>query len=103
MSNNENVNAALSILKSWGATSTQINCILNLGCGDETIERACCVLAIDSNIKTHFSNPKNITGFMIFKNNNYYFEGKSPLEVISSGSIADLKEVRNITRTMGTW
>jgi hypothetical protein len=96
------------ILASWGSSAQQSQNILQLSkssyhkfkanpdttkLNDDQFERISCLLNIHQSLRTVFSNPANVSGFMRLENNNDYFAGRSPLEVISSGRFGDLYEV----------
>lgn len=60
---------------------------------DDQFERISCLLNIHQSLRTMFSNPANVSGFMRLENNNDYFAGRTPLEVISSGRFGHLYKV----------
>ncbi|GAB3531407.1 hypothetical protein [Photobacterium alginatilyticum] len=100
---NNKLELAMDTLNKWGATPKEIQNVLPSYPDDEQEERVYCILSILNFLKVHFDNPKNRTGFMAMKNHNSFFEGRSPLEVISTGSLDDLKEVEARVRNMGVW
>lgn len=98
---------ALNILDKWGCSPDQIQAILQIsratyfkyrkdpGAANLThdqAERISLLLNIHAALRTIFENPENVYGFMSMKNDNPYFNGKSPLEIISTGSFAALYE-----------
>lgn len=99
--------AAFNILEKWGCNGAQQQAILSLPkatyykyrqrpetaqlSGDQ-LERISYLLNIHASLSTLFENPENRYGFMAMKNHNPYFNGKSPLEIISSGSFGALYE-----------
>ncbi|EHA1127146.1 hypothetical protein BOO92_13995 [Vibrio navarrensis] len=100
--------AADNILSKWGCTAKQAQNILKLSkssyhkfkatpestkLSDDQLERVSYILNMHQALRIVFSNPQNVTGFMTMKNNNEYFAGRTPLEVIESGKFADLYEV----------
>jgi hypothetical protein len=100
--------AADRILVSWGCTAQQMQTILNLSSSsyhkfkahpatvqlsEDQFERVSCLLNIHQSLHSIFSNPVNISGFMNLANNNDYFAGRAPLEIITSGRFCDLYEV----------
>ncbi|PSU35401.1 antitoxin Xre-like helix-turn-helix domain-containing protein [Photobacterium phosphoreum] len=100
--------AADNILSSWGCTNQQSQNILKLSkssyhkfkatpettkLGDDQLERVSYILNMHQALRLVFSNPVNISNFMGMKNNNDYFAGRSPLEIIESGKFGDLYEV----------
>ncbi|OBU16349.1 hypothetical protein AYY19_04105 [Photobacterium aquimaris] len=97
-----------NILSSWGCTGQQSQNILKLSkssyhkfkatpeitkLSDDQLERVSCILNMHQALRFVFSNPANISNFMGMKNNNDYFAGRSPLEIIESGKFGDLYEV----------
>ena len=100
--------AASNILSLWGCTALQCQQILKLSkssyhkfkanpdttkLSDDQMERVSYILNIHQALRIVFSNPANIRGFMSMKNDNDYFAGRTPLEIIESGRFADLYEV----------
>jgi len=101
--------ASLTILKKWGCSKKQIQSILSIqhfnanssiqdksnqcSLTDEQLKRISFVLSIHATLRTVFTNPKNIYGFMSMDNHNGYFLGASPLEVICRGDLLSLSEV----------
>ena len=91
--------AAMNIMERWGATREQMGKILrvsastlarskaNTGEGakldDDQLDRISHVLNIHAALRTLFENPANLYGF---------FNGRSPLDVMSDGSFASLYE-----------
>ena len=102
------LDSALDILKKWECAHNKINLILNLNenslqdyrksgiqitVNPEQQNRISKVIQMDEDLHMAFSNPKNIYGFMRMINNNVYFEGRTPLSIIETGSLQDLKDV----------
>ncbi|MCZ4310260.1 MbcA/ParS/Xre antitoxin family protein [Vibrio pomeroyi] len=100
--------AADNILSSWGCTAQQSQNILKISStsyhkfkanpektnlSDDQLERVSYLLNMHQALRIVFSNPANVNGFMSMKNNNDYFAGRTPLEIISSGKFGDLYEV----------
>lgn len=100
--------AADNILSSWGCTAQQSQSILKISStsyhkfkanpektnlSDDQLERVSYLLNIHQALRIVFSNPANVSGFMTLKNNNDYFAGRTPLEIINSGKFCDLYEV----------
>lgn len=100
--------AAEKILSSWGCSAQQSQNILKLSkssyhkfkansettkLSDDQLERVSYILNMHQALRIVFSNPANVSGFMSMKNNNDYFAGRTPLEVIESGKFSDLYEV----------
>jgi hypothetical protein len=86
--------SALSILAKWQATESQIEAILtnNKSAIDE---RCSYILEINQALHIAFNNPSNIIEFMQMQNNNPFFEGRRPLDIIANGEIETMKEVTN--------
>ncbi len=101
----KDLDLAKNILVIWGATSEQIQKVLPSECASEAelSDRVYSILTIREYINMTFQNPKNQVGFMTMKNHNSFFEGRTPLEVISSGRLDDLTETKVQIRHMGEW
>lgn len=99
--------AVLAILGHWGCSPEQVQKILQISrpayykyrksphqasLSQDQLERLSYVLNIHASLRTLFENPKNVYGFMSLKNDNPFFNGRSPLEVISTGQFAALYE-----------
>ena len=50
------------------------------------------IMQIHQALRTQFSNRENVEGFMSMMNNNPFFNGRRPLDVITSGDFIDLYE-----------
>ena len=59
----------------------------------DQIERISYILNIHQALRIVFSNRENVYGFMRMANNNPYFNGKTPLSLIATGSFGALYEV----------
>ncbi len=99
--------AALNILDKWGCSNEQQQAILslpkstffkykknpdNVRLDGDHLERLSYLLNIHAYLRIIFDNPKNVYGFMGMKNNNIFFNGRSPLDIISSGKFSALYE-----------
>lgn len=99
--------AAYSILDKWGCSAEQGQAILALprssffkyrnapesaSLGRDQLERLSYLVNIHAHLRTIFDNPENVYGFMSMKNDNPFFDGAAPLDIISSGSFASLYE-----------
>jgi hypothetical protein len=99
---------ANNILEKWGCSTVQMQDILAIPKSDlhlfqqdvstiylnkNQIERISYIANIHQTLKILFDNPDNIYGFMGMINNNHYFDGTSPLAIISDGSVTTLAEV----------
>jgi hypothetical protein len=111
---------ALNILERWGCSNEQMMAIVQLGratffkykknpeavnLSSDQLDRVSYVLNIHSVLRLIFSNPDNVYGFVNKKNSNPYFNGKTPLELMSTGKFGILHDVyRNIdTMRGGQW
>ncbi|KJY69756.1 hypothetical protein [Vibrio nigripulchritudo] len=86
------VKVARRLLEQWGASQEEIDVIL----GDDDLEaatRVSHILNIHASLRQIFSNPKNINNFMGSKNGNDFFSQRTPLSIIVSGRLSDLKDV----------
>lgn len=111
---------ALNILERWGCKNEQVMSIMQLEKGKffnakkeptsvklsvDQLDRISYVLNIHSALRIVFSNPENVYGFVSKKNHNPFFNGKTPLELMSTGKFGILHDVyRNIdTMRGGQW
>tara|TARA_R110001592_G_scaffold47952_9_gene151545 strand:- start:530 stop:928 length:399 start_codon:yes stop_codon:yes gene_type:complete len=98
---------AANILDKWEASSKQASKILRVSpttifraksktrevsLDEDQMMRVSLILNIHSALKLIFDNPVNVYGFIKMKNNNGFFNGRSPLEVIEQGSMINLYE-----------
>ena len=99
--------AALNILDKWGCSPEQAWSILGMKrstfykyreggdrpqlTGDQ-LERISYILNIHAALRVVFDNPENVYGFMSMENNNPYFNGRSPLDIIATGNFGALYE-----------
>lgn len=58
----------------------------------EQLQRISYIVNIHQSLKVIFSSEENAYGFMNMKNNNPYFNNKTPISLISNGSIDTLHE-----------
>lgn len=99
--------AAVTILERWKANHSQIQQVLRISRvtllrtkGEATASRLDCdqlerisiVLNIHASMRTLFKNSANVYGFMARPNDNEFFNGRAPLDVISQGSMLTLIE-----------
>ena len=95
------IKAVATILEKWGCSKSVQVTILGFdpdAYGDQTLSeeqqfRLSYILRIHGALRLQFDNPKNIYGFMSFKNQNKPFNGNRPLDLISTGNINDLKNI----------
>jgi len=59
----------------------------------DQLTRAALVASIHSALRRLLSNPDNVYGFMSMINHNAYFNGRTPLSLISSGDLINLSNV----------
>lgn len=103
--------AAINILDKWGASVTQASSVLRISASTyalvqskedtgwsvsfdaDVIQRISLILNIHSALRSIFDNPDNVYGFVGMKNDNHFFNGRSPLEVIVQGDLVSLYEV----------
>lgn len=105
-------------LANWGATYDQGASVLRVSrnvyakalngrlneikADRDQILRASMIVDMHGAIRTVFSNPENVKGFMRMKNDNPFFDGRSPLDIIESGDFISLYEThRNLTTLRG--
>ncbi len=103
--------AAVVILDTWGCNQVQKSTILNisngslkcshtLGVTPELLLRISHILNIHSGLRTLFIEPKNVYGFINMVNDNPPFNGKTPLDLIVSGSLEEMEQVANHISTL---
>ncbi|TVP91528.1 MAG: DUF2384 domain-containing protein [Pseudomonadaceae bacterium] len=100
---------AVAILDKWGATGEQGEAILRvshstyarakrknglaaINLDRDQLTRVSFVLNMHAALRTLFDNPDNLYGFMRMPNDNAFFFGRSPLEVMSEGDIVAVYE-----------
>lgn len=101
-------NTAVKIMTNWGCKNDDMTHILRINRASffkykaakspfsldrDQLTRISYVLNIHAALRTCFSNPENVTGFMTMENHNPYFDGRKPLDIIKKGSFPDLHEV----------
>lgn len=100
--------AAVNIMDNWGCSSGEIQKVLrikkstfhkyksnpeSISLDDDQLERLSYIANIHSSLRIVFDNPENVRGFMTMNNGNAFFNGRTPLSIISSGKFSDLYEV----------
>lgn len=100
--------AAMNILDKWGCSPEQEWLILGMKkssyynyreqpasarLSEDQLERMSYILNMHQALRIVFDNPENVYGFMRMKNNNPFFNGRSPLELIATGNFGTLYEV----------
>ncbi|MBN2993575.1 hypothetical protein JWR97_22520 [Pseudomonas cedrina subsp. fulgida] len=101
--------AAVGILEKWQASSDQACRVLRISRstftrakqGDagwsvsldsDQMQRISFVLNIHAALRLVFDNPENVYGFPAMANDNAFFNGRTPLEVMSQGDMISLYE-----------
>jgi hypothetical protein len=101
--------AAVSILEKWKATSDQACRILRISRSTYTrarqrdpdwavaldadqMQRISFVLNMHATLRLVFDNPDNVYGFASMANDNEFFNGRSPLEIMEQGDMIALYE-----------
>ncbi len=100
--------AADNIMSSWGCSDRQIQNILNISklsydefktnqkqitLSNDQLVRVSYILNIHNVLRVIFNNSDNVKGFMLMRNHNDDFSGRSPIQVIESGGLGDLQKV----------
>ena len=119
--NTSDINAGVAfrlgdnILEKWGCSTAEKQAILKLkkssyhryqkdsnsaSLSSDQLERISYLANIHQSLRLIFSNPENIYGFMKMKNDNEYFNGRSPLSIINTGNFGALYEVFKRIDTM---
>ena len=100
---------AVAILDRWGAAGEQGEAILrvshstyarakrkdglaSINLDRDQLTRVSFVLNMHAALRTIFDNPENLYGFMRMPNDNAFFFGRSPLEVMGEGDIVAVYE-----------
>ena len=101
--------AAVTVLEKWNATAEQACRILRISRSTYTrakqrdaewsvsldtdqMQRISFVLNIHAALRLVFDNPENVYGFPDMKNDNEFFNGRAPLEIMSQGDMISLYE-----------
>ena len=100
---------AVNILEKWQASSEQACRILRIsrstytrakqcdaewsvGLDSDQMQRISFVLNIHAALRLVFDNPENVYGFPAMANDNDFFNGRTPLEIMSQGDMISLYE-----------
>ncbi len=101
------IRTAVKILERWKASPNQVQRVLRISRSTlhrikegsnvsrldcDQIDRISMVLNMHATMRTVFENPANVYGFMGFKNDNEFFNGRSPLDIIAQGNMMALIE-----------
>jgi hypothetical protein len=102
---------ANNILDAWKCTSAQKEALLGMKksafynklhlamdkkpikLDRDQFDRVSFILNIHQALKLVFSNKENVFGFVHMPNNNPFFNGKTPMQMMETGSLANLYEV----------
>jgi len=101
--------AAVGIPEKWGASSDQACRILRIsrstytrakqrdpgwsvGLDSDQMQRISFVLNIHAALRLVFDNPENVYGFPTMANENEFFNGRTPLDIMSQGDMISLYE-----------
>lgn len=102
--------AAINILDKWSASVKQTSLILRISPSTIThakntentewtedldvdvMQRISLVLNIYSALRLIFDNPDNVYGFVGMKNDNEFFNGRAPLDIMAQGDLVSLYE-----------
>lgn len=108
---------ALNILDKWGCTPEQQWHILGVNrstyyryrdgidnpqLSHDQAERISYILNMHAALRMAFDNPENVYGFMSMENNNPFFNGRTPINIISSGDFGALYEVFKRVEALNT-
>ncbi|MEH6566630.1 MAG: hypothetical protein V7756_14980 [Halopseudomonas sp.] len=95
---------AIKILQLWGVLEQEQSVILGFNrknltedqmqsaLSKDQLSHISLILDIHATLRSVFSNPANQYGFMRMRNNNSFFNGRTPMEIIGSGELKDLYE-----------
>jgi len=103
------LSTAVGILDQWNATNEQACSILRISrstyaraklrapgwsvsLDSDQMQRISLVLNIHAVLRQIFDNPKNVRGFPSMVNNNDFFNGRTPLEIMAQGDMTSLYE-----------
>lgn len=100
--------AVLNIFEIWGTTDSEQQRMLGIddvaffellagpdqaSLGDDTLERLSVILNIHAALRTLFSTPESVSGWVRKPNNHPFFAGRCALDVMCQGRVADLHDV----------
>ncbi len=102
------VGSALNIMDKWACSEKEKMALLGIGrstlhkyqaapasarLSPDLLERISYLLNIHAILRMLFDNPENVYGFVRLPNNNPFFDGKAPIEILSTGLMSALYEV----------
>ena len=100
--------AVLRLLEHWQCSEKEKMALLGVGrstlhkyqnqpdsarVSHDLLERLSYLLNIHQALRTLFGNPENVYGFVRLANHNPFFNGASPMEIMTTGRVASLYEV----------
>tara|TARA_R110002033_G_scaffold135713_6_gene175484 strand:- start:32943 stop:33356 length:414 start_codon:yes stop_codon:yes gene_type:complete len=101
--------AACNILAKWGCKTDEMQAIMRISksrffdyksgkkegylLDKDQLTRISYILNIHAALRVFFSNPENVYGFMNMVNNNPFFCGRKPIEIIKDGDFINIYEV----------
>lgn len=94
------VKQILKILTCWGATPSQTELIFPETDESEVEQRAEHITAIDECLQLLYRESSAQKSFMNRASKSVFFNGREPLEVISSGKLDDLARAHQVIRSM---
>lgn len=102
------VSTALNIMDKWSCSEKEKMALLGVGrstlhkyqsapasarLSPDLLERISYLLNIHAVLRILFENPENVYGFLRMPNRNSFFNGKAPMDLLSSGLVSALYEV----------
>jgi Protein of unknown function (DUF2384) len=102
------ITSVLNIMDKWSCSEKEKMALLGIGrstlhkyhsapssarLSPDLLERISYLLNIHAILRMLFENPENVYGFMRMPNHNAFFNGKAPMEILSSGLVSALYEV----------
>ena len=102
------VGTVLNIMDKWSCSEKEKMALLGIGRSTlhkyqaapgsarltpDLLERISYLLNIHAVLRILFENPENVYGFVRMPNHNAFFNGKSPMDLLSSGLMSSLYEV----------
>ena len=112
--------AAISILDKWSASAKHACAILlispstkaraknkddsdwTVNLDVEVMQRISLVLNIHSSLRLIFDNPDNVYGFVGMKSDNEFFNGRTPMNIMTQGDFVSLYETFNRINSLCT-
>lgn len=102
------VGTALNIMDKWDCSEKEKMALLGVGrstlhkyqaapasarLSPDLLERISYLLNIHAVLRILFENPENQYGFLRMPNKNRFFDGRAPMDILSSGLVSALYEV----------